>query len=259
MRKSKMLAKFRAGEFARVCSMGHVLPFFVRYAAHYNYDGIWLDLEHRNMTSREVQYLIQLCHYNDIDCMVRAPTREFTGLYRYLEDGATGFLMPHISTPELARQIVQATKFPPVGNRGIDGAGLDADYGLDVWKEGETYTEDANRETFIILQIETLEAVENAEEMASVEGVDGLFVGPGDLGIRLKAAAGKTTLTLEKAMEKVAVAAQKHGKIWSTVASKEDAIRYRKMGAQMIPRGGDFALMNVLKDASRELDEIVNA
>ena len=57
MRQSKMLAKFRAGAFARVCSMGHVLPFFIRYAAHYGYDGIWLDLEHRNMTSREVQYL----------------------------------------------------------------------------------------------------------------------------------------------------------------------------------------------------------
>ena len=136
MRKSKMLAKFRAGEFARVCSMGHVLPFYVRYAAHYGFDGIWLDCEHRNMTSREVQYLIQLCHYNDIDCMVRPPTREFTNLYRYLEDGATGFLLPHVSTPELASQLVQATKFPPIGNRGMDGAGLDGDYGIDVWKEG---------------------------------------------------------------------------------------------------------------------------
>ena len=209
------------------------------------------------MTSREVQYLIQLCYYNDIDCMVRPPTREFTQLYRYLEDGAAGFLMPHVSTPELAQQLVQATKFPPVGNRGIDGAGLDADYGLDVWKEGETFTEDANRETFNIFQIETLEALSNVEEIASIEGVDGLFVGPSDLGIRFKAAAGKTDMTLDKAVETVATAAEKHGKIWSIVGSKEDAIRYRKMGAQMIPWGGDFALMNVLRDASKELDEIL--
>jgi len=252
-----MLAKFRAGDFARVCSVGHVLPFFIRYASHYGYDGIWLDLEHRNMTSREVQYLIQLCHYNDIDCMVRPPTREFTQLYRYLEDGATGFLMPHVSTPELAQQIVQATKFPPIGNRGIDGAGLDADYGLDAWKEGETYTEDANRETFNILQIETLEAVANAEEIASIDGVDGLFVGPADLGIRFKAEAGKTDMTLNKAVETVAAAAEKHGKIWSIVGSKEDAIRYRKLGAQMIPRGGDFALIGVLQEASNDLDDIL--
>lgn len=259
MRKSKMLAKFRQGKFARVCSMGHVLPFYIRYAAHYGFEGIWLDLEHRNMTSREVQYLIQLCHYNDIDCMVRPPTREFTKLYRYLEDGATGFLMPHVSTPELAEQIVQATKFPPIGNRGMDGAGLDGDYGLDVWKEGETYIEDSNRETFNILQIETEEGVANAEEIASLEGVDGLFVGPADLGIRFKAAAGKTSMTLDKAVEMVASAAEKHGKIWSIVGSKEDAIRYRSMGAQMIPWGGDFALMNVLKDASAELDEILES
>ena len=259
MRKSKMLARFRSGDFARVCSMGHVLPFYIRYAAHYGFDGIWLDLEHRAMTEREVQYLIQLCHYNDIDCMVRPPTREISRLYRYLEDGATGFLMPLVSDAATAEHLVQATKYPPIGNRGMDGAGLDGDYGIAAWKEGGSYNEDANRETFIIAQIETPEAVANVEEIASIEGIDGLFVGPADLGLRIRAADGNARLTMEQAVETVAAAAERHGKVWSIVGSREQAERYRGMGAQMIPWGGDFALKDVLKNASSELDEILGS
>jgi 2-keto-3-deoxy-L-rhamnonate aldolase RhmA len=56
--------------------MGHYLPFFVRYAAHYRYDAIWLDLEHRAMGDREVQSLLGFCHMFDIDCMVRPPSIE---------------------------------------------------------------------------------------------------------------------------------------------------------------------------------------
>ena len=62
MRTSKVLKKFRAGHFARFCSLGHFIPFFVRHAAHQKYDGIWLDLEHRAMNDREVQALLAMCH-----------------------------------------------------------------------------------------------------------------------------------------------------------------------------------------------------
>jgi 2-keto-3-deoxy-L-rhamnonate aldolase RhmA len=260
MRKSKMLEKFRSGRFARVCAMGHVLPFFVRYAAHFGYDGIWLDLEHRAMDPREAQKLIALCHYNDIDCMVRPPTLERTQLYRYFEEGATGFLVPLVSDAQMAYALVQAVKYPPLGNRGIDGAGLDADYGLDTWRPDSTYTADANRETFIITQVETLQAVANAEEIASIDGIDGLFIGPGDLGLRIANTPGGTQMTLDKAVEIVAAAAQKHNKIWGiTAGSVEELQRYRALGAQVVPWGSDFALMNVLKQCSQELDSVPGA
>ena len=124
------------------------------------------------MDQREIQGLLAMCHAHDIDCMVRAPTLERTRLYRYLEDGATGLMMPLVSDAGLAREIVEAVKYPPLGNRGLDGAGLDGDFGLDVWHEGSTYINDANRETFIVLQIETPEALANVDEIAAVEGVD---------------------------------------------------------------------------------------
>lgn len=259
MRKSKMLQKFRDGGFARVCGLGHYLPFYVRYAAHYNFDGIWFDLEHRAMDAREVQAVTMMCHQHNIDCMVRPPTLERTKLYRYLEDGATGFLVPLISDPEMANDLVQAVKYPPLGNRGMDGAGLDADFGISAWAPGSDYNAASNRETFLITQVETLQAVANAEEIASIEGIDGLFIGPADLSLRI-ATQGDGQLTMEKAIETVAAATAKHGKVWGiTAGSVEEIKRFREMGAQMVPWGGDFSLMNVLKDCSEDLDGVPGA
>ena len=258
MRKSKVLAKWRNNQFARFASMGHVLPFFIRYAAHFNYDGIWLDLEHRNMDEREVQHLLALCHLFDIDCMVRPPTLQRGRLYRYLEDGATGFMIPFVSDVETAQAVVNATKYPPIGNRGLDGAGLDCHYGIDSWKPGSTYIADANRETFIVAQIETPEAVANAEAIAAVDGIDALFVGPGDLGLRIDADSS-LELTIDDAVKQVAAAANKHGKVWARTASSiEELNRYREQGSKMIPWGGDFALMNVLRTASEQLDSVLD-
>jgi 2-keto-3-deoxy-L-rhamnonate aldolase RhmA len=260
MRTSKMLQKFRSGGFARVCGLGHYLPFYVRYAAHFGYDGIWFDLEHRAFDTREVQSVLAMCRQYDIDCMVRPPTRQHTQLYRYLEDGAAGFLVPLVSDAQTAADLVQSIKYPPLGNRGLDGAELAADFGIDAWKPNSTYIEDANRETFIITQVETLQAVANAEEMASIPGIDGLFIGPGDLNLRIANGPAGHGMTLDKAIETVAAAATKHGKIWGiTAGSLEQIQRYRSMGAQMVPWGGDFALRTVLENCSKDLDQVPGA
>ena len=259
MRKSKVLAKLRSGKVAKICGLGHFLPFFVRYAAHVGYDGIWLDLEHRAMNSREVQALLAFCHLHDIDCMLRPPTIERTRLYRYLEDGASGLMIPFASDAETARKVVEAVKFPPQGNRGMDGAGLDGDFGLGAWAKNSTYTRDANNETFIVAQIETPEAVLKADEVAAVQGIDALFVGPGDLGLRLAAYPGSGVDNLDSAIEQVSAAAKRHGKAWGAAAgSIETHRRYRRMGAQMIPWGGDFGLCQVLANCSAQLDSILS-
>jgi 2-keto-3-deoxy-L-rhamnonate aldolase RhmA len=256
VRKSKVLAKLRSGQFARFCATGHFLPFFVHYAAHFGYDGIWLDLEHRTMNDREVQAILAACYYNDIDCMVRPQTIGRSHLYHYLEDGAAGFMVPFVSTPAIARQVVEAIKFPPLGNRGVDGAGLDGSYGVEAWRPNTTYFDDANRETFFVAQIETLEAVENVEAIAAVPGVDCILIGPGDLGLRLRASG--STMTIPDVVERVAAAARQNGVAWGiTAGSLEDLTRYRKLGAQIVPWGGDFALMNVLRRCSEELDGVL--
>jgi 2-keto-3-deoxy-L-rhamnonate aldolase RhmA len=257
MRRSKTLAKLRAGEPARICNLGVYSPAFVRHAAHFGFDCIWLDLEHRAMDERHVGALLAFCHLYDIDCMLRTPTREKTRLYRCLEDGATGFMVPHVTTSQDAHCLVQAVKFPPLGNRGMDGAGFDNDFNV---LETEGYPEQANRETLLVVQIESPAAVDNADSIARVEGVDGLFIGPGDLGLRLRHARDGS-LTLEQAIEKVAAAAAQHGKAWGMpVASVEKMREHYRGGARLLAHGGDFmAILNMLKESAAHFDEALGS
>lgn len=252
MRSSKTRARLRQNEVVRLCSLGHFIPSYIRHAAHFGFDCIWLDLEHKNMHDREVQALLAFFHLCDIDCMLRPPTLEKSRLYRYLEDGATGLMIPHVSTPEKAKMLADAVKFPPIGDRGLDGAGLDSDFYLG----GDDYPQQANAETFLVVQIETIEAVENADAIAAVEGVDGLFVGPGDLGLRLKHAGGG--LTLDQCFERVALAAKKHGKAWGCpVATKEDMQKRHDQGGRLLAHGGEFfALMRMLEQSAADFQSL---
>ncbi len=251
MRQSKTLAKLRQNKLVRMCALGHFIPAYIRHAAHFGFDCIWLDLEHRAMEDREVQALLAYFHLYDIDCLLRPPTLEKSRLYRYLEDGATGLMIPHVSTPEKAQMLVDAVRFPPLGDRGIDGAGLDSDFHL---RGGDGYTDRANEQTFLVVQIETLEAVENVESIAAIDGIDGLFVGPGDLGLRIRNADGN--LTLEDAMARVADVARQSGKAWGCpVATVQRMQELHAQGATLLAHGGDFmALMNMLRESAADFD-----
>ena len=253
MRKSKLLAKIRDGEPARICGLGHFIPAYIRMAANAGYDCIWLDGEHRCFTDREIQSMLAYFHLYDIDCLFRPPTTERTRLYRYLEDGATGLMIPHVSTPEKARMLVDAVKFPPVGDRGQDAAGLDADFYV---SGGETYVDDANRETFLVVQIETPLAMENLDAIASTAGVDGLFIGPGDLALRIDRL--KPGYTLDEAIRKVADVAGERGVAWGCpAASAEHVQELHDMGAMLIAYGSEFmALLQMLEETSRDLDGV---
>jgi 2-keto-3-deoxy-L-rhamnonate aldolase RhmA len=254
MRKSKTLARIRNSQPVRMCCLGHYIPSFVKQAAHFGFDCIWLDLEHRNISDREVELLLTHSHLHNIDIMLRPPTLEKTRLYRYLEDGAAGLMIPHVNTAEKARMLVDATKFPPLGDRGLDGAGLDADYMVDGAHGVESFVREANRETFLVVQIETLEAVENVEEIAAVPGVDGLFIGPGDLGLRQKLQPGD--MTMESAFERVAAACKKHGKAWGAPAGTPEILRLRhQQGGQLMNHGGEFgAILTMLQQCAAAFD-----
>ena len=100
------------------------------------------------------------------------------------------------------------------------------------------------------------QAVANTEEIAAVPGVDGLFIGPGDLGLRI--ARNKPDLTLEQATAKVAAAAERHGKAWGCPAATIDQVRkLQSQGAKLIAYGGDFqAMRDMLLTRGRELAEV---
>ncbi len=257
MRHSKTLERIRAGKPARMCVLGHNVPAYIQMAARCGFDCIWLDLEHRLIDDNEVQALLAYSHLANIDILVRSPTTEKTKLYRYLEDGAAGLMIPHVSTVEKARAMVEAVKFPPIGDRGMDGVGLDADFNLD--QNQDEYARHANQETFLVVQIETPLAVENVEAIAAVEGVDCLFFGPGDLGFRLRTT--DTGLTLDAAWERTLAAAKQNGKFVGRPAPTIEMLKtFTQQGAQLLAHGSEFsALKNMLEACAADYDEVVGA
>jgi 4-hydroxy-2-oxoheptanedioate aldolase len=239
MRRSKVLAKLRAGKVARICCCGSPIAFLPTVAAHYHYDGIWLDGEHRAWEAREIETMLGRHHAADIDCMWRAVTKEKNGLYRLLEDGAAGLMIPHVATADEARALVSAIKFPPLGDRGFCGGGRDADYWIG---KPADYTDQANRETFLTVQIETPAALENVEAIAAVEGVNVLFLGPGDMSLRLGCTPAVNDPVMMEVQKKIAAACRKHGKAWGRpVSSAEDAKTLIELGAQFIVHGAEFS------------------
>ncbi|UUO09245.1 aldolase/citrate lyase family protein [Blastopirellula sp. J2-11] len=235
--------------------MGHFSASYVAHAARHGYDCIWLDLEHNAMSADDFRGLMPSFHLYDIDCMVRPKTGERTSLYRYLEDGATGLMAPHVSTPEVARELVDIVKFPPLGDRGLCGANMDSDY---YGHKLDDYIDHANQETFLIVQLETPLAIKNAEQIAEIEGLDGMFVGPADLGIRISQ--DKSPMSVESAIDQVAKIAMKSGKAWGLPVSADLIRPMRAKGAQLLAHGNDFlAMLQMLEKWSGEFDEALSS
>lgn len=258
MRKSKILAKIRAGKPAKFGMLGHFYPPYIAHAAQLGYDGIWLEMEHRVMNPREVQALLAFFHLYDIDCLVRPPTTDKPTLYRYLEDGATGLIMPQVPNLEAARNLVNKVKFPPVGDRGLEGRGLETNFGIDLQGDRQRLIDHALQETMLIIQIENPETLHQVDEIAALDGVDAVFIGPADLGLRMGLQPEDSRLTPAEVMDKVAEACRKHGKAWGSMPATLDQARdFAARGAQLIPWRNDIALMvEALNQCSRDLDEI---
>lgn len=188
--------------------------------------------------------MIAFHHLADIDCIVRTGSRNPNDLYHLLEDGATALMIPMVNSPEEAKTLVNATKFFPLGQRGLDGAGTDNNFYLDGVKN---YPASANAETFLMLQIETPEAVARIEEIAAVPGVDGFFMGPGDLSIRLGCAPDWKEPAMAAAQAKVAAAAAKHGVAWGRPTRDVADIRaLSAAGGRLIAHGSDFGAVYTL-------------
>ena len=187
--------------------------------------------------------LLAFTHLYDIDGMVRVPTREKTRLYRYLEDGAAGLMIPHVSTPEEARDLVSKVKFPPIGDRGLVGIGLDADFGT-YSGDRKSYVEHAQRETFVMVQVETPEALANLDAIAAVPGLDGLYIGPADMQIRMEQLPEAERVSGVELMKQVAAICDAHNQPWGYFALAEEPLREQlELGAKLIVWGADFKML----------------
>jgi 4-hydroxy-2-oxoheptanedioate aldolase len=169
---------------------------------------------------------------------------------RILEIGATGIMYPRCDNAEEARQVVRWSKFAPMGERGIDSGNPDNPFCMMPLAE---YIRAANEQTFIVVQIEDPKALVHAEAMAAVEGVDVLFLGPGDFSILAGVPGQFDHPKIKDAMKQVAAAAKKAGKHWGMpIFSVEHAKEVLELGGRFLCHGADLLMVkNGLEDIAK--------
>ncbi len=200
-----------------------------------------LDMEHSGAGIDTIKQQLAFCRGLDIVPLVRVPANQYHFVARVLDMGALGVMVPMVETAEQAREIVKWTRYPPLGRRGAVLGGAHDDYGGGSAREKLAA---ANERCFVMLQIETEIGAENAEEIAAVEGVDSIYIGFLDLSNFLGAPGDVRGLRYLEAVDRIAAAAGRHGRVLGTLApSVEFAREYRARGFRMICFGTDAGLM----------------
>ena len=176
---NKLRTKLEAGE---ICVNGwSIIPcnFTIEIFAQMGWDSVTIDVQHGLHDYRSMADCIQAMQAHPVTPLVRVPWNEPGIIGKALDAGAWGIICPMINTAADARALVKASLYPPSGARS-NGPVRAAAYG------GPTpYQEIANDQVLIMPQIETREAVENLEAILDVPGIDGVYVGPSDLGLSM--------------------------------------------------------------------------
>ena len=182
MKKSIVKHKLKNGEPVLVNKICFFNTDLVEMMGLMGFDCLWICNEHAAIDGSLLKEMIRAARRCNMDCVIRTGERSHDDFICFLEMGANGLMIPHLRNAEHAEEIVRRSKFPPIGERGIDGVSADADFGLQA---GDEYIKQANDQTFIVVQIEDESALDNIESIARVEGIDVLFVGPADLSLSM--------------------------------------------------------------------------
>jgi len=155
-------------------TLGH--PSIAEIMAKAGFDWLTVDMEHSAITLPEAQQLIQVIDLCGVTPLVRVAENDPNLIKRVMDAGAHGVIVPMVNSREDAEKAVASVRYPPKGFRGVGLARAQA-YGADF----EGYKKWYETESIIIVQVEHIKAVENLEEILSVEGVDGFIIGPYDI------------------------------------------------------------------------------
>jgi len=161
---------------------------------------------------------------------------------RLLDAGAMGIVFPHVDTAEQARQLVGNCKYPPLGHRSLGGPM--AQLGFRPYPRAES-TAAVNKETLLVMMLETPGAIEHAEAIAAVPGVDVLLIGTNDLTLEMGIAGKYDDLQVVRAYDTVIAACRKHGKYpgMGGIYDHPTMEKYIKMGARFILCRSDISFL----------------
>ena len=179
MRSNKVKALWREGKTATAGWLSSGDSYIAEIMANAGYDALIIDMQHgMAVTADRAIACLQAISTTDTVPMVRMPWNDPQAIQFVLDAGAYGVIVPLVNTYDEAVKATGASRYPPLGYRSI-GPNRARFYA------GPDYAQHANEEVIVLVMIETMEAVENLEEIAKAPGLDGFYVGPSDLAVSL--------------------------------------------------------------------------
>ena len=185
-------------------------------------DFVWIDLEHSDFDFHDLSRLTCAARSVGISPVVRVAQNDPKLILKSLECGAAALIVPDVRSAAEAGSVVSSAKFHPEGMRGLAGSDVRSRYGL---ANLQAYMAEANAETAVIVQVEHIQAIPVVEEIASIGGIDALFVGKIDLSQSLGVPGQITHPLVEEATLRVAAACRTHGKVLGLTAGSPDDAR----------------------------------
>ncbi len=239
--RDKAIGKARLiGTFAEIPH-----PVAIEVVAQAGPDFICIDWEHGQIGRDMIENLVRACDVHLVPAMVRVPGHSPDDIAAALDSGARGILVPRVSNAEQAAAAVKASRYPPHGARGV-GPGRATGYGYRIFD----YLAEANAVTVVAVQVETAEGLANADAIAATEGVDVIFVGPGDLSVSLDAWRPEGAAKLAKAIGTIIAATLKHGKAAGIFCGRpQDVSRWADKGASFFLLASDTMFLGAATEA----------
>jgi len=197
-----------------------------------------IDNEHGPFSIETIADVSRAAKYYGITPFVRVPDNTYTEISKALDAGAQGIMIPRITNKQQVEDVVQIMKYPPVGIRGNA-----QNRGYTNFRVGDVNDVMAkvNKETSLIVQIETKDAINNLDSILSVKGVDIALIGPNDLSISLGVGGQKNSPILIGAIEKTIEACKRNNVVPAIhVNDLDSAISWAKKGMQFISYGSEM-------------------
>jgi len=246
----KNIFKKRLAAGDRVIGLWNSLcsPIVTEMVSGSGFDWLLIDMEHTPNDVMGVMSLLQAAKPGMAAPIVRPPWNDAVVLKRLLDIGCQNFLIPFVQNAQEAALAVAATRYPPQGIRGVTTSSRATNFGRIT-----DYLACANSEICVLVQIETGEALKELEAIASLEGVDGVFIGPSDLAASLGHIGNSAHRDVQVELENGVKQLKRMGKPAGILAPQaDDARRYLDMGYSFVAVGSD---MNLLVNAADALSK----
>jgi len=229
MMKNKVKEMLEQGQASVGTWVTTASPDVAEILADVGFDWLIFDMEHAPLGIGTVQNLIQATNGSDIVPIVRVAWNDQVLIKLALDIGSYGLLIPLVNSREDAVDAVRATKYPPLGIRGV-GPRRASNY----YRSFQDYFAEANEEIMVIVQIEHLKAVENIDTISSVDGLDAIYIGPADLTASMGLFGQYSDPKVVEAIDKVLLSCQKAGVPVGTHAFDVESV------SQLITKGFQF-------------------